>query len=223
MISFRRNYKYKKMAQIAIFDENVEQYEKWYKDYAEVYQSEILAIHEQFQNLPQNIRGIEVGLGTGRFSSPLGIKEGVEPSETMAKKAVKRGIEVMDGVAEHLPYKGLQFDFVLFVTICHLNNVERAFEEAYRVLKKGGSVLVGFLDKDQSIAKQYIEKRHQSTFYSKATFHTVDRIKALLKESGFKDFEFNQTLFGNLDEIKEVQSPKEGFGEGSFVVVRAVK
>ena len=211
------------MAQIAIFDRNVEQYEKWYEDYADVYQSEILAIREQFQNLPQNIRGIEVGLGTGKFSRPLGIKEGVEPSETMSKKAVRRGIEVITGVAEHLPYKGLQFDFVLFVTICHLNNVERAFEEAHRVLKEGGSVLVGFLDKNQSIAKQYIEKRHQSTFYAKATFHTVTRIKALLKESGFKDFEFNQTLFGNLDEIKEVQSPKEGFGEGSFVVVRAVK
>lgn len=45
-----------------------------------------------------------------------------------------------------LPYKGLQFDFVLFVTICHLNNFQHALAQAQRVLKRGGSVLIGFLD-----------------------------------------------------------------------------
>jgi len=211
------------MAQIAIFDQNVEQYEKWYEEYSEVYESEILAILEQLQTLPENIRGIEIGLGTGRFSQPLGIKEGVEPSRLMAGKALDRGIEVIQGVAERLPYKGLQFDFVLFVTICHLRDMKLALDQAHRVLKQGGSVLIGFLDKDQSIAKQYIEKRHRSTFYTKAKFYTVKRIKTLLKETGFKEPVFIQTLFGGLDEIKEVQAPKEGFGEGSFVVVRAVK
>jgi len=44
-----------------------------------------------------------------------------------------------------------------------------------------------------------------------------------LKEAGFKDFEYNQTLFGELDEIKEVQLPKQSYGQGSFVVVKAIK
>jgi hypothetical protein len=44
-----------------------------------------------------------------------------------------------------------------------------------------------------------------------------------LKEAGFKEFEYNQTLFGGLDEIKEVQLPKQGYGQGSFVVVKAIK
>jgi len=211
------------MAQIAIFDQNVEEYEKWYEDYSEVYESEIMAIREQLQKLPENIRGVEIGLGTGRFSQPLGIKEGVEPSRPMADKAVRRGIEVVEGVAERLPYKGLQFDFALFVTICHLNDLKRALKETHRVLKQGGSVLIGFLDKDQSIAKQYIEKRHRSTFFAKATFFTVIHLQRLLKEAGFKDLEFNQTLFGDLENIKEVQIPKAGFGEGSFVVIKAVK
>lgn len=211
------------MLQTEIFDKNVEVYEKWYEEYPAVYLSEIGAIREQLQKLPENIRGIEVGLGTGRFALPLGIKEGVEPSEAMAKKAIGRGIEVIDGVAERLPYGDLQFDFVLFVTICHLNNIKYALAEAHRVLKHKGCVLIGFLDKDQSVAKQYIEKRHRSTFFAKANFYTVDRIERLLKECGFKDLEFNQTLFGDLDAIKEVQLPKQGFGEGSFVVVKATK
>ncbi len=211
------------MTQIGIFEKNVEEYEKWYEDYSEVYQSELAAIKEQLLKLPENIRGIEVGLGTGRFAQPLGIKEGVEPSEAMATKAMKRGIEIIDGVAEKLPYGDLQFDFVLFVTICHLDNMKYALAEAHRVLKPKGSILIGFLDKEQSVAKQYLEKRQQSTFFANANFYTVDRIKFLLKETRFKDLEFNQTLFDDLDDIKEIQMPKQGFGEGSFVVVKATK
>jgi len=35
---------------------------------------------------------IEVGIGSGIFAVPLGIKEGVEPSEAMRKRAVKKGL-----------------------------------------------------------------------------------------------------------------------------------
>ena len=179
------------MGQIEIFDKHVATYEKWYEDYSEVYQSELLALREQLEKLPENIRGIEVGLGTGRFASELGIKEGVEPSAAMAEKAINRGVEVIKGFAAQLPYGDLQFDFVLFVTICHLDKMKYAIKEANRVLKPKGSILIGFLDKDQSIAKEYIEKRHRSTFFAKANFYTVDRVVAVLKEAGFKDLEYN--------------------------------
>lgn len=211
------------MVQTEIFNKNVEKYEKWYDDYPEVYQSELAALKEQFLKLPENIRGIEIGLGTGRFAQPLGIKEGIEPADAMAEKAIKRGIEIVKGFAENLPYSALQFDFVLFVTICHLNNIKDALTEAHRVLKPKGSILIGFLDKDQRVAKKYAEKRHRSTFFANANFYTVDRIKYLLKETGFKDLEFNQTLFNDLNEIKKIQIPKQGYGEGSFVVVKATK
>lgn len=228
VISHRPNSNYiylklNKMNQIDIFNEHVKEYEAWYDDYSEVYQSEILALQDQLLELPQNIRGIEVGVGTGRFSKPLGIKEGVEPSKEMAKRAVKRGIEIMKGTAERLPYAALQFDFVLFVTVCFIKNVKKAFEEAYRVLKPEGSVIIGFLDSDGQIAKRYAAERHRSDFYHKAQFYSVDRIEKLLKETGFKKPIFNQTLFGELEDIKEVQIPREGFGQGSFVTVRAIK
>ena len=67
------------MSHKEIFDQNVAEYEKWYEDYPEVYQSELAAIREHFTKLPENIRGIEVGLGTGRFALPLGIKEIIPP------------------------------------------------------------------------------------------------------------------------------------------------
>ena len=211
------------MIQSDIFNSHVEEYEAWYEKHNNAYLSEVAAIKEQFQKLPENLRGIEVGLGTGRFSEPLGIKEGIEPAMEMAKIAINRNIEIMKGFAEHLPYAALQFDFVLFVTICHLDNAKEAFAEAHRVLKNGGSVIVGFLDKDQSVAKQYEDKRGRSTFFKQAIFYGVDRVEELLKEAGFRNFEYNQTLFGILGQIKEVQAPKQGYGEGSFVVVKADK
>ena len=211
------------MIQIDIFNEHVEAYEAWYKKYPEVYQSELAAIKEQFLKLPESIKGIEVGLGTGRFAEPLGIKEGIEPAAEMAKKAMKRGVEVMDGVAERLPYGDLQFDFVLMVTICHFNEIKAAFAQAYRVLKHGGAIIIGFIDKDQIIAKEYEEKRDRSTFFRHASFYTVKRVEKLLKKAGFRNFEYYQTIFGTLEQIKKNQAPKQGFGEGSFVVVKAIK
>ena len=211
------------MATTAVFDEHVSQYEQWYEDHPEVYQSEILALQEQFLEMPQNIKGIEVGLGTGRFSEPLGIKEGIEPSLEMAKKAFDRGIEIMKGKAEHLPYSALQFDFVLFVTICHFSNVKKALSEAFRVLKSDGAIIIGFLDKERSIAKSYMGKRDRSNFYRTATFYSVSELEQLLKKSGFKNMKYNQTLFGELESIKEVQIPKTGHGLGSFVTVKAIK
>ena len=51
----------------------------------------------------------------------------------------------------------------------------------------------------------------------------MKRIKQIIEETGFKNLEFNQTLFGNLDSIKEIQLAKPGYGEGSFIVVKATK
>ncbi len=211
------------MKNVTVFDNNVEAYDNWYTLHEKAYLSELEAIKEQMAKLPENIRGIEVGVGTGRFAQPLGIKEGIEPSLEMAKKAIKKGIEIIPGVAEKLPYGDLQFDFVLFVTICHLEDFKDAVEEAYRVLKPKGSIIIGFLDKEQSIAQQYEQKRQRSTFFKHATYYTVDQITKILKDRRFKNLEYNQTLFGDLEEIETVQMPKPGYGEGSFVVIKADK
>lgn len=211
------------MRQVEPFEIHAEEYDQWYDSHEKVYESEVIAIRHQMQKLPENIHGIEVGLGTGRFAAPLGIKEGVDPSENMRKIAVKRGIEVMDAVAEFLPYKSLRFDFVLFVTICHLDNVPLAFSEAHRVLKNGGSVIVAFIKRGGDVAKEYMVRKDRSSFYKHADFFTVERVIGLLEKAGFKNFDIVQTLFGGLDDIDEIQYPKEGHEEGSFIVIKGDK
>ncbi|MEA2087041.1 MAG: hypothetical protein U9O91_02980 [Candidatus Caldatribacteriota bacterium] len=40
---------------------------------------------------------------------------------------------------------------------------------------------------------------------------------------GLREFNFKQTIFHNLKEIKNVEPVKENYGEGSFVVIRVRK
>ena len=135
-----------------------------------------------------------------------------------------RGIEVIGGVGESLPFRNSQFDFATMVTtICFLDNVEVAFNEAYRILKPGGCLIIGFIDKDSSIGQLYQRHKDENVFYRIATFYSVDEVVSHLKKAGFKSFNFTQTIFHDLAEIKGIEPVRDGYGEGSFVVVKAVK
>jgi ubiquinone/menaquinone biosynthesis C-methylase UbiE len=211
------------MLQTLPFNSHVSEYEEWYKKYPFVFKSEVAAIREL---LPQgeNIRGIEVGIGTGRFAKALGIEEGIEPAENMSALAQKKGISVMNAVAEELPYKSLQFDFVLMnFCISYFDDVPQAFKEAFRVLKRGGCLIVTFIDKNSPIGKYYENKKPESIFYRQANFYTVNKIEKELKKAGFKKLEFSQTLFHSLDRIRATETPIPGFGKGSYVLIKANK
>ena len=203
------------------FDKFPSRYERWFDRNKYVYQSELEAVRKL---LPERGRGIEIGVGSGRFAAPLGIGCGVEPSEEMAALAVEKGIEVIRGVAEDLPLDDSSFDFVLMVTtVCFLDDVKTAFAEAHRILKPGGSFVGGFVDKQSRIGKLYQLKQERSRFYGEAVFYSAAEIISYLMAAGFRDFESVQTLFGDVSEVEEVQHVREGFGDGSFVVIRGLK
>lgn len=210
------------MLNTRVFEEHAAEYDHWYNDYPQVFASEVEALRT-FLPTGNNL-GIEVGLGTGRFAQALGIKEGVEPVEALRKMAVERGIEVMDGIAERLPYKDMRFDFVLMAScVSYLASIPIAFGEAYRVLKPGGTIIVGFIEKNSVIGRAYEAKRQQSTFYKTAIFYTAESISDALKEAGFKNLRYAQTLFHPLESIKVTEPVQSGHGQGSFIVVSATK
>jgi ubiquinone/menaquinone biosynthesis C-methylase UbiE len=211
------------MIQTLPFNDHVAEYEEWFEKYPFVFQSEVEAIRDLLP-VGDTIRGMEVALGTGKFAKELGIKEGIEPAHNMRALALKRGIEVMVGVAEHLPYRDMQFDFVLMAfCISYFENLAASLKEAYRVLKNHGALIVGFIDKDSTIGKFYEQRKSHSIFYKNANFYTIKRIVSELKRTRFKNFQFSQTLFHPLDDIKEFEPSKPGFGEGSFVLIKAIK
>lgn len=210
------------MIKTEIFDKQAAEYDAWFDQHKAVFVSETEALRNMLP--PGNSYGIEVGLGTGRFAVALGIKEGVETAEGMREVALSRGIEVMDAAAEHLPYKDLHFDFVLMVTcINHLDHPVDAFREAHRVLKHGGRLIVGTIEKNSIIGQSYEARRRQSLYYHQATFYSTEKLVERLQDAQFGHFEFSQTLFHPLDEIESVEISKPGYGEGAFVVIKAMK
>jgi ubiquinone/menaquinone biosynthesis C-methylase UbiE len=209
------------MAKIEAFERHTIKYEEWFEKNIFAYKSELQAVRYL---LPKRGTGVEIGVGTGLFAEPLGIRVGVEPSKAMRKVARKRSIEVIDGVAEALPFKDCQFDFALMVTtICFVDDIVTSFKEAIRVIKPGGFFINGFVDKDSSLGKFYQHRKVNNVFYKIATFYSVNEVIPYLKKTGFRNLTFVQTIFHALEEIKEVEAIKEGYGEGSFVVVSGMK
>ncbi|MDX2494321.1 MAG: class I SAM-dependent methyltransferase [Desulfuromusa sp.] len=206
------------MPKIDAFENYSDAYDDWFEKNQDAYEAELKAVR---QLLPAgDVRGMEVGIGSGKFAVPLGIKVGVEPSEQMAAKAEKLGLEVHSGVAEELPFPAGQFDFVLMVTtICFVDDAVRSFQEARRVLAPGGCILVGFVDMESELGQKYLQNRHKSKFYKEATFFSTEEVLDHLKTAGFGTTKIRQTLVP-ADTEKTVL---DGFGEGAFVVIRAIK
>jgi len=84
---------------------------------------------------------VDIGCGFGRTKNAVekagGIWVGVEPYEGGAQTVIAR--------AEDLPFEDESFDVVIMTSVMeHVPNVELAFKEIGRILKKGG-VFVGYM------------------------------------------------------------------------------
>ena len=206
------------MSKTIPFDEHSKEYDNWYNENQNTYTAELNAIKEL---ITSGLHGVEIGIGTGRFAFPLGVRIGVEPSKSMAEISRNLGIEVFEGVAEKLPFGDGNFDYALMVTaICFFDDVQRAFEEAFRVLKDKGFLVVAFIDRESELGKLYRKYKQDNKFYRDATFYSVKEVSDFLKAAGFTSFEYRQTIFSK-ENIEH--GVKSGFGEGGFVVVRAAK
>jgi SAM-dependent methyltransferase len=201
-----------------VFDRYSDRYEAWFDNHPEAYLAEVRALREL---MPATDRAVEIGVGTGRFAAPLGIRIGVDPSLAMARPARKRGVRVVLGVGESLPFPDSTFELTLLVTtVCFLDDIRRAFLEVRRVLQPKGNVLVGLVDRESPLGKLYMERRGESVFYSAARFYSVEEIVGLLQQAGFKAFEYRQTLFGIPEETLASEPVRSGYGDGGFVVLR---
>lgn len=106
--------------------------------------------------LKDGMRVLEIGCGTGRATVDLGLCDMVGPSgsvtaldpnaaflQKLDAKCRERGIhnvQIMQGVAESLPFEDNSFDAAVAVISLHFTDAPKAVSEMVRVTKPGGIV-----------------------------------------------------------------------------------
>lgn len=149
------------MGRISPFGDFTSRYDAWLEEHQVAHVAGLLALRVF---VPHFGRGLETGVVTGRFASPLGVVARVDPSPALLELAAARGIQCVEGVAEELPFADAGFDYVL-TTIC-------------------------FVDRESAIGREYQARRAESAFYRDATFHSAEEVEHLLRDAGFSILEW---------------------------------
>ncbi|HON82110.1 MAG TPA: methyltransferase domain-containing protein [Methanoregulaceae archaeon] len=167
-----------------VFEEYADDYDRWFDEHRDEYLAELSRIR---QVLPApDSRAIEVGVGSGRFAAPLGIRMGVEPSRALCRMAHRRGIEVIRGTAEALPVKDSSCSSILMVTvICFLDDPVPVFGELHRILVDQGTLILAFIEREGKIHQRYLREGGKGRFLSRARFYSQDEVRGLLDKTGF--------------------------------------
>ncbi len=195
------------------------EYDSWYDRHRELYEAELRALEDLVKKYPSP--KLEVGVGTGRFASRLGVEYGVDPDENMLRYAAKRGVKVIKAYGEKLPFPDEKFYAALIITtLPFFSDARAAISEVHRVLKPHGGLILAFIPRDSLFGRRYMEyQRKGDPRFKDAHFYTLEEVETLLEDL-FYIARIRSTLIGkeiNLDVL-------EGYNpEASFVVVEGVK
>lgn len=201
------------------FESYHRRYDDWFERHAAAYYSELLAVRAL---LPWRGLGLSIGVGTGRFAGPLGVQIGIDPAREVLTYAAERGITIVQGTAESLPFAAGSFDYALSVTtICFVDDAHAMLSEASRVLRPGGELVIGFIDRASELGQYYLSHQAENVFYREATFYSAAEVEQLMRNTGFTRPVWVQTLSKTLDESRKIEPLYAGYGQGAFVTVKA--
>ncbi len=220
------------MNTIQSFNDLAEDYDSWFDENSEVYKAELETLAAM---VSENGRGLEIGVGTGRFAAPLGIRTGIDPARRALRFALSRDILVCQAFGERLPFGSDQFDFVLINTVDpFVDDIQIILNEIHRVLNTRGRIIIGMIDKASQLGLVYDAEKEKDPFFRDAHFHSSDEIIRHLRDTGFSNIVSRQTLMGDPfaaahEREKEDETTgktlaiQDGYGEGGFVALRADK
>lgn len=212
-----------------IFDLEAKNYDSWYKtrmgDFVDRVETDLAL--SMFKP-EKSMRVLDLGCGTGNFTIKL--KElgcdvvGLDISDEMLKEARKKAqdksldIEFVKGDIYNLDFPDQSFDAVFSMAAFEfIKEDERAYEEMYRVLKEGGQLLIGTINKDSSWGELYLSDDFQeNSVFKHADLKSPEDLKSLNPE---KLIDFGECLFVsptsreedfNLDKEKELSQKERG-------------
>lgn len=99
----------------------------------------------------------------------------------------------------------------------------QALHEAAGVLKPGGQIIIGMLDRNSLYGDFYKSGKKEGRFSSEANFLSTGEVSGWLMELGFEKIKICQTLFKQPEKIERLELPQKGSGTGIFAVISAWK
>jgi SAM-dependent methyltransferase len=180
-----------------VFDVFAERYDAWYdKPFGKsAFNLEKACIASLCKNLRQSF--LEIGVGTGRFAETLKIKYGIDNSVGVLRFTKKRGITVIRGKGEKLPFPNKSFGAVfIIVTLCFVDEPVKVLAEASRVLKDDGCIILGLILRESLWSNFYMRRGASgNVFYKIARFNSLNELEAMLQKTNLKITEANSTIF----------------------------
>lgn len=204
-----------------LFNRFWELYDEWYYRHRVIAENEVKLVRSMVFKHPV----LEVGIGTGFFAQHVGAEYGLDPSVNMLFKAVERGIEVVQGVGERLPFRNEVFGSVLLiVTLCFVDSPSIVIAESTRVLKRGGDLIACIVPRNSSWGRKYIEEAKRGhIFYSHAKFYTIEEVSKMMESAGLKVFDVKGVLGFKPWEEPYPEEPSNNIADRGFVCIRSVK
>lgn len=228
------------------FDQYAGEYDAWFLDNPNVLESEVRLVASTLSGAG---RILSVGCGSGLFEQlmrrdyGIDITEGVEPSHSMAEIGRKRGLNVTEATAEEFDYPTGAFDTILFNGCpSYITDLRAVVNKVYNALNPGGRIILVDVPKESSYGLLYNLAKAEGTWDSEllaGTFprnpYPIELVKVanwrtttekidLLKEAGFRDLKFSQTLTTHpLYSDLAPEDPSEGYERGDYVAITAYK
>lgn len=117
----------------------------------------------------------------------------VEKSKKLNKNAIEKNqCEIIQGDVMELPFEKESFDLVTaFETIYFWPDLQLAFQEIHKVLRKDGTLL---------ICNEYKEQNESNKKYTDIIqgmrIHSTQKVVTLLKNAGFRDIQYDEKKSG---------------------------
>jgi len=207
------------------FDSLASEFDAWFDEEGKLaFAIEVKAFQEILPVLPRP--WLEIGVGSGRFAQALGIDTGIDPSARLLGMARSRGITAFHGRGEDKTFDEETFGTIfLIVTLCFVDSPLAVLRESHRILQPGGKIALGLVLRENAWGQLYHAKKEQGhRFYRHANFYSYQEVSAFLEHAGFTIEQVMSTLFQRPQEVKELESPQEGFStDAGFTVIVAHK
>ena len=227
------------------FDGYAEQYDKWFMENSNLFESEL----RLFKKALGDISGkklLSVGCGSGLFESYIDSSniEGIEPSEDMGQIAIKRGVNVIKfGLIEDVELPDNEYDIIYFNgSSSYMEDLSPVYGKCKKALKEGGKLILLDVPKESAFGFMYLLGKSLNTYdheylegampelpyplalASSGVWHSTEEKIDVLKNLGFENFTYYQTLVKNpLYTNEEPEEVIEGYKSGGYVAIIAEK